>query len=334
MGTDGWRGRVGCSDRGQRPDRFGGRKRPALLRARRGRSRPIHPHGLRVRYTTVTVCDPLHLAIINGTERLPRSHGEPKLFYQRHDEFRLRPYGVENTFRPTSSMSAKVHPLVALNGTNGNVIFNVYPDTCGPSSIAVIPSLRPGGDVPVEPPPLSARLSRGDGRYGEHVLPSPSNDQGPPRGVRGFRGRRVRCQHGLAILLRGSRYAGGPPLRRADHRERERDTGRRGLRFALKKVISRCMVTLIHLLDRPVLRHVVQVALHRVLGLMRVTTPPCRHDDSEPVEGGTLTGGGIGLLDGALIAGGDTNDHADAAASGSHTSTRFAILALRSLMPS
>jgi hypothetical protein len=31
--------------------------------------------------------------------------------------------------------------LVAVNGTNGNVIFRVYPETCGPSSIAVIPSL-------------------------------------------------------------------------------------------------------------------------------------------------------------------------------------------------
>jgi len=37
-----------------------------------------------------------------------------------------------------------------------------------------------------------------------------------------------------------------------------------------------------------------------------------------------MTGGGVGLLDGASIAGGDTNDHADAAAYGL-ASTRFAI---------
>jgi hypothetical protein len=39
--------------------------------------------------------------------------------------------------------------LVAVNGTSGNVIFKVYPQTCGPYSIAVIPSLDQVVMVPV-----------------------------------------------------------------------------------------------------------------------------------------------------------------------------------------
>jgi len=42
--------------------------------------------------------------------------------------------------------------LVAVNGTSGNIMFRVYPQTCGPSSIALIPSLHQVVMVPTNYP--------------------------------------------------------------------------------------------------------------------------------------------------------------------------------------
>ena len=89
--------------------------------------------------TTVTVCDPLHLAIINGTSG---SLVATVSVNSSINGTMNSDYG-RMVLDPSTDVVyvSEGSQLVALNGTNGNVIFDVYPDTCGPSTIAVIPSL-------------------------------------------------------------------------------------------------------------------------------------------------------------------------------------------------
>jgi hypothetical protein len=89
--------------------------------------------------TTVTVCDPLHLAIINGTSG---SLAAMVSLNSSINATMASDYG-RMVLDPSTDVVyvSEGSQLVALNGTNGNVIFNVYPETCGPSTIAVIPSL-------------------------------------------------------------------------------------------------------------------------------------------------------------------------------------------------
>jgi hypothetical protein len=89
--------------------------------------------------TTITDCNPLHLAIVNGTSG---SLVATVSLNSSTNGTMASSYGLMALDPSTDIVYvSEGSQLVALNGTNGNVIFKVYPDTCGPSSIAVIPSL-------------------------------------------------------------------------------------------------------------------------------------------------------------------------------------------------
>jgi hypothetical protein len=124
--------------------------------------------------TTITVCDPLHLAIINGTSG---SLVATVSLNSSINGTMASDYG-HMVLDPSTDVVyvSEGSQLMALNGTNGNVMFNVYPETCGPSTIAVIPSLD---QVVMFPSNHPSYLLVYDGATGAlvNMYSFPSNDQ-------------------------------------------------------------------------------------------------------------------------------------------------------------